>query len=131
MKPSSRNIVAMVAFATIFSVVGEERASALAQSNQPAPPVTLTPARTILGGALAGTLLLALAMTGDVGEQFAQGLAIITAASAVIFFGATVFDLILSLEGHTLTGTPTATGAVAPVPTTSQSSVNSAGTRTL
>ena len=117
---ASRNIMMLLAFTMAFSVVGYERANMLHGQNPSNPaPVGPNPATILLGGTVGGILLIGVSHAGDAGAQFAQGLAIVAAATAILVNGGPVWSLISSLYGTSkpTTPTPTITATTPTIPT--------------
>ncbi len=94
MESPQRNIVVALAFTVAFSLVGVEITHAQKGTN----PVG-SGSKILLGGAIGGTLLLGLSHVGEVGANFAQGLAIVSAATAILVEGGPVFSLISNMFG--------------------------------
>jgi hypothetical protein len=117
---ANRKVVGLMAFAVIFSVIGQE----LKAKQGGAKPGSTTglsgPAKTILGGTIATALLSFLAEAGSTGEQLGVGLAAVTAVTAMLVTGAPVWDGIRNIFGASPTtpltapsGSTTGTGASA------------------
>lgn len=112
MENPSRQIVAFMAFAVAFGVIGH-------QTNHPTGTSSKSPitagaggdVKIMLGGAIGTVLLVLLAQAGDGAASFAKGLAAVTLVSSILINGTTVFGAV----SH-LTGTTTATPAKVSVP---------------
>ncbi len=120
MKEPARNILMLLAFTMAFSIVGYERAHANADSSP--QTVLLTPGTVLLGGGVAGVLLIGMTHAGEAAADFAQGLAVVAAATAILVNGGPVWNLIGGLYGNSKSTTPTpsnlATGSTAPTSNT-------------
>jgi hypothetical protein len=106
----SRRIVSLMAFAVIFSVIGDEIGNAKLNQNQTSTAVTdlSSPAKIILGGTIATALLSFLAEAGDIGATWATGLAGTACLTSVLIKGAPVWDGISNiLKSSNSSGTPT------------------------
>ena len=112
------NIVMLMAFTVIFAVIGEEiKANQTQSPNKPNPGAFSGPVKVFLGGAVAGTLLIAIAHAGDAGAQFATGLAMISAATAILVDGGPVWTYLAKTGGGS--APPTAPSvSTAPTPST-------------
>lgn len=113
---STKTIVAMMAFATVFSVVGAEIRAA--KSTQAVPTrlghALSDPFIIILGGTTGAALLTLLALAGDTGRTFATGLAGLTLVTALFVNGGPVWDALRHVTGSQPTaplGRTTATGS--------------------
>lgn len=115
------NIVLLMAFTIVFAVIGEEiKANKTQNPNTPAIGAFSGPVKVFMGGAVAGTLLIAIAHAGEVGQQFAIGLAMVSAATAVLVDGGPVWQYLSRTVGSSAPpSTPTTPTAPAPstVPT--------------
>lgn len=114
-----RTIFGLIAFATVFSLVGNEIKTVTA-----APTTTgavtgfvTEGGKIIIGGTLATAFLLLISHAGEGGQELAVGLSLVTAVSSMLVFGAPVWDLISKTLGSkptvplATTTTPTATTA--------------------
>ena len=107
----TRQIVAFMAFAVAFALVGHKVA--------PKTSVAGTDSKIILGGAIGATLLSLLAESGETGAKFAKGLAGITLISSVMINGTNVFtglNKLTSGVSKTVAVPPTPAPALKPVP---------------
>lgn len=112
------NIVLLMAFTIIFAVIGEEiKINKTQNPNTPNPGAFGGPVKIFLGGAVAGTLLIALAHAGDAGSQFAQGLALVSAATAILVDGGPVWNYLNGVVGKNAPPT-TPTAPITATPTT-------------
>ena len=112
METPSRQIVAFMAFAVAFGVIGHQTTHPTGTSStSPLPAGGSGDVRIFLGGAIGTVLLVLLAQAGDGAASFAKGLAAVTLVSSVLINGTTVFGAV----SH-LTGTTAATPAKVSVP---------------
>lgn len=104
---ASRKVVGLMAFAVLFSVIGEEIKAVKATNSKTAPGTFTGPAKIILGGTIATAILSFAAETGSTGQQFAVGLAAVTAGTAMLIEGGPVWSLLNKFFGSTPTGSTT------------------------
>ena len=108
----SRQIVAFMAFAVAFGVIGHQtNHPSGTSSSSPITPGASGDVKIFLGGAIGTVLLVLLAQAGDGAASFAKGLAAVTLVSSILINGNTVFGAV----SH-LTGTKTSTPAKVSVP---------------
>lgn len=98
-----RQIVAFMAFAVAFGVIGHQtRHPAVKSSTGPTTDVKI-----LLGGAIGTVLLVLLAQAGDGAASFAKGLAAVTLVSSVLINGTVVFNAVDHLTGTKAPVAPT------------------------
>jgi hypothetical protein len=109
----SRTIVGLMAFAVVFSLIGNELKHNGQTSNpNPASSNGLSEGGTIvLGGTVATVLLILLSHAGSAGSQFAVGLAGVTLATSALVYGGPVWSSLGKLTGSTSTSIPTVPSA--------------------
>lgn len=106
---AGQNIFALMAATVVFSLLGNEVEASKNKTN----PVGSS-GRILLGGAIAGTILIGISNMGDPGAELGQGLAIVAAATSVLVYGGPVWTLLGGLFGSTA---PTSS-TISTVPTT-------------
>ena len=111
-----RTIFGLLAFATLFSVVGNEIAAVQKAKSVPQAVNSFVTegGRIIVGGTLATAFLLLVSHAGRGGETFAVGLALVTAASSMLVFGAPVWRELNTAFGTSGTTPAGLTPTVAP-----------------
>lgn len=104
-----RKIMGLMAFAVIFSLIGDEidKAEGPDQTNAQAEGFFSSGAKIILGGMIATGILMFVAEFGSGGAQLSQGLAGTAAVAAMFVKGGPVWKGISNLMGGTAS-TPTA-----------------------
>ncbi len=112
METPSRQIVAFMAFAVAFGVIGHQTTHPRGTtSSSPLTPGAGGDVKIILAGAIGTVLLVLLAQAGEGAAAFAKGLAGVTLVSSILINGTTVFGAV----SH-LTGTPAASPVKVSVP---------------
>lgn len=93
MEDPNRQIVAFMAFAMAFGLIGHH-------VKAPSYPATTgTDVKILVGGAIGTVLLVLLAQAGDGPAEFAKGLAIVTLVSSILINGTPVFGAVSKLSG--------------------------------
>jgi hypothetical protein len=95
MNNDRRQVVAFMAFAAIFALIGHTVKSTTGQSKAGSD------VKIILGAGLGTVLLTLLAEAGDGGASFAKGLAALTLISSVLINGTPVFSAVSNLTSKT------------------------------
>lgn len=103
----------LMAFTVGFALLGHEIKSANTTPEQSKAttgndPIT-TGGRILIGGFLAGGVLIAVSHAGDAGAQFATGLALVSAVTATLVYGGPVWSLLSKVTGSSTPTTPTST----------------------
>lgn len=118
----SRQIVAFMAFAMAFAVIGHTVKSGGVSNPVPLPGTgikgTTTDVKILLGGSIGTVLLVLLASTGSGAASFAKGLAGVTLLSSILINGAPVFGAVSKLSGAKTTAPATTTTTTTKASTT-------------
>lgn len=104
----SRTVFGLMAFAVLFSLIGNEIKVAQGQSKDQLSSGVTVAGRIIIGGFFATSILVLLSHAGDEGRQVATGLAAVTTLTATLVYGGPVWDSANKLFGSTPT-TPLST----------------------
>ena len=113
----ARTITMLMAFTVGFALLGHEIDVANAKTTKASPNKVATGVtvggRIILGGFLAGGVLIGLSHAGAPGAELAEGLALVSMATAVLVFGGPVWSVLGRVVGTSAPTTPTVPNAPA------------------
>lgn len=107
----ARTITMLMAFTVGFALLGHEIDVANAKSTTTSPNKVATGVtvggRILLGGFLAGGLLIGLSHAGAPGAELAEGLALVSMATSVLVYGGPVWSVLGRLVGNSTPTAPT------------------------
>lgn len=107
---NARTVAGLMAIAVAFSLLGNEIKVANGASKDKLSSGLSKGATIIVGGFIAGGLLIGVSGAGEAGRKFSVGLATVVAVTSLLVYGKPVWDGISNVVG----GTPTTpTGATA------------------
>jgi hypothetical protein len=115
----TRTVTALMIFTVVFALIGNEIKSNSSTDKAAADGITAS-GRIIVGGAVATTLLALISHAGQPGRQIALSLSTVTCVTAMLVYGAPVWDaLSRAVGGNAPATTPTAgtSGATTTTPT--------------
>lgn len=111
---NARTVAGLMATAVLFSLIGNEIQVAKGASNDKLSSGLSKAATIIVGGFIAGGLLIGVSGAGEAGRRFSVGLATVVAVTSLLVYGKPVWDGINTIVSGTPTKPTGATGATTP-----------------